>query len=134
VGTRDKAPAYFRTAQVWAEEATCPKRQVGAVLVKDGHVIATGFNGSPPGWPHCTDVGCLIVDGRCERTVHAEANAIAQAARHGHSTDGAVLYCTLEPCLRCQMLLLSCGVAEWRWIEDHRKGPSLKEVKEGCLR
>lgn len=115
---------YFATAQIWSEASTCLKRQVGATLVKDGHVIATGYNGAPPGAIHCNElgpdglvVGCYLVDMKCKRSIHAEHNAILQAARHGHSTNGAVMYVTLEPCHECQMFMRGAGIFEWYWIE-----------------
>ena len=116
---------YFSTAQVWATASTCLKRQVGATLVKDGHVIATGYNGAPPGEPHCDDVGpdglvvgCHLVDMKCKRAIHAEHNAILQAAQHGHSTRGSVMYVTLEPCHECKMFMRGAGISEWYWMES----------------
>jgi dCMP deaminase len=116
---------YFATAAVWAGASTCLKRQVGAALVMDGHVIATGYNGSPSGERHCDDpspqggaLGCHLVDGKCKRAIHAEHNAILQAAQHGHPTRGAVMYVTLEPCHDCQMFMKGAGITEWYWLED----------------
>lgn len=118
---------YFATAQVWAPASTCMKRQVGAALVKDGHVIATGYNGAPSGEPQCDEamadgsvLGCFMVDGKCKRSIHAEHNAILQAAQHGHSTKGAVMYVTLEPCHECQMFMKGAGITEWYWLEPKR--------------
>src|SRR5690606_5886840 len=72
---------YFMTmAHFVATRATCTRRQVGAVIVRDKRILTTGYNGSPPGLPHCSDVGCWIVDGHCVRTIHAEQNALVQAA------------------------------------------------------
>jgi len=124
---------------VWAEQSTCPRRRVGAVLTRTGaggkpYIVATAFNGSPPGEPHCTDVGCFIVDGHCKRTVHAEANAVAQAAAHGHPTAGAVLFTLVKPCYECQKLLRAAGIDEWRWLEDyedHSGAPDLTGGKRG---
>lgn len=113
------ASRYFATAEVWASAATCAKRQVGAVLVKDGHVIATGYNGAPPGLPHCTEVGCFVVDGRCRRTVHAEHNALLQAAKFGISCEGAVMYVTCEPCFDCEMYMRGAGLAGAAWLQDN---------------
>lgn len=102
---------YFITlaAQV-ATRSTCARRAVGAVLVRDRRILATGYNGSPPGFEHCIDVGCLEVGGHCIRTVHAEVNAIIQAALHGVSTQGATLYCTSAPCLSCTKMLIGSGI------------------------
>lgn len=100
-----------------ATRATCLRRAVGAVLVIERRVIATGYNGSAPGMVHCTDagVGCLLEpDGtggeRCVRTVHAEANAVAQAARYGIAINGATLYVTCAPCSVCTRLIASAGI------------------------
>lgn len=98
-------------ARHFATRATCPRAQVGCVLVRGKHVIASGYNGAPAGMPHCTDAGCQMVDGHCTRAVHAEANAIAQAARYGNAIDGAWVYCTHTPCATCAKLLLSAGIA-----------------------
>jgi len=103
-----------------ARRATC-RLDVGAVLVKNKRILATGYNGSPVGLPHCNDVGCLLHDvvdsnghiaKHCLRTAHAEQNAIAQAAMHGVSTEGATLYCTDEPCLSCAKILINAGITK----------------------
>jgi dCMP deaminase len=89
------------------------------VIVKDKQVIATGYVGSPPGLSHCDEVGHLmkqVIDedgttrNHCVRTVHAEQNAICQAAKHGVSLNGATLYCSMEPCRVCAMLIISVGI------------------------
>lgn len=91
--TRPNWDLYFiRIAKEVASRATCPRAAVGAVIVKDNRILSTGYNGAPAGQPHCEDVGCEIVDGHCHTAVHAESNAIAQAAKHGISVEGATLY------------------------------------------
>lgn len=109
--------AYFmELARVIATRGTCPRRQVGAVMVRDRRLIATGYNGSLPGEPHCTDVGCQLVPSgsvggvSCTRTVHAEANAIMQCARYGIEVAGATLYTTASPCRPCFDWLTSVGI------------------------
>lgn len=97
-------------AAMVAQRSTCPRRQVGALLVRDRRILATGYNGSPPGLPHCTEEGCLLLDGHCQRTIHAEQNALVQCALHGVSSQGATLYCTASPCADCTRLLLGAGV------------------------
>ena len=92
------------------KRSTCASRKVGAIMVRDRHVIATGYNGSPPGMEHCDDVGCLLQEGRCVRTIHAEQNAILQAALHGVSTQGATIYTTHRPCDVCSRLLAGAGI------------------------
>ncbi len=102
-----------------ASRATCDRGRSGCVIVKDKRVIATGYVGSPPGLDHCDDVGHLMKsvvdeDGtirqHCVRTIHAEQNAICQAARHGISLEGGTLYCKMEPCRVCAMLIVTVGI------------------------
>jgi dCMP deaminase len=83
---------FIRIAKEVSSRATCNRAAVGAVIVKDNRILSTGYNGSPAGEPHCLDVGCDIVDNQCVRTVHAEANAIIEAARLGIAIIGATLY------------------------------------------
>ena len=94
-----------------SERATCPRMHCGCVLVKDRYVLATGYNGSLPGAPHCYTHGCLVVNGHCVRTNHAEINAICQAARHGVTLPGATAYVTNMPCTACAKALIAAGVA-----------------------
>jgi dCMP deaminase len=93
-----------------AARATCDRGRCGALLTIGGQIIATGYVGSPPGFPHCDDVGHLMVDDHCVRTVHAEQNVLAQAAKLGHSTLGATLYTTMSPCRTCAMLTVTAGI------------------------
>ena len=102
---------YFMTiARAVSARSTCDRAHVGAVLVRDKRILTTGFNGSPAGLPHCDDVGHLMIDGHCVRTIHAEANAIIQAALHGVSTNGATCYVTHFPCLNCTKMLINAGI------------------------
>lgn len=124
--TREPWPDYFfGIAKVVATRSTCPRKQVGCVIVRENRILATGYNGSPPGEAHCDDEGCDIeVSPRwgiehCVRTVHAEANAIATAARFGTTLDGATAYVTLNPCERCSKLLKSAGVIAVHHLEDY---------------
>lgn len=110
---------FLLMAKLAATRSTCLAFPVGAVIVKDRQVLATGYNGSPSGSAHCTSQGyCYDGVHNCaesklpSRAVHAEANAIAQAARHGIATDGATIYVTLEPCLSCLKLIISAGIRE----------------------
>ena len=105
---------YLSIAQVLRTQSTCKRGKVGAVLVRDRRIIATGYNGSPPGMPHCIELGC-DVDANdhtsgCRRTIHAEANVIYFAARHGVCTKGSTLYCTHGPCLKCAQAILAAGI------------------------
>lgn len=102
-----------------ATRATCDRGKAGCIVVKDRQIMTTGYVGSPPNLPHCDDVGHLMKsviddDGttrqHCVRSVHAEQNAICQAAKHGISLEGGTLYCRMEPCRVCAMLIISCGM------------------------
>lgn len=111
---------FLMLAKLAATRSTCLAFPVGAVIVKNKQVVATGYNGSPSGSAHCTTQGyCYPGLSSCDasktlpsRAVHAEANAIAQAAKHGISCDGASIYVTLEPCLSCLKLIISAGIKE----------------------
>jgi dCMP deaminase len=103
-----------------AMRSTCPRKSVGAVVVRDKAVLATGYNGSIRGLPHCSEVGCLMENGHCVRTVHAEANAILQAARHGVRIEGADLYVTSSPCWDCFKLIANAGVRRVLYGEFYR--------------
>ena len=111
--------AYFmRMAEFVATRSTCLRRKVGAVLVKDRRILATGYNGAPQGIKHCAEVGCLreqlsVPSGERHelcRGIHAEQNAIIQAALFGVSTKGSTLYCTTKPCVICTKMLINAQV------------------------
>ena len=110
------APSMHTTlmqiAHVWAERSTCSARaKVGAVLVDHSNrVIASGYNGSPSGFPHCNDVGCRMEDGHCTISVHAEVNAVSMCARSTVSCLGTTLYSTHLPCIKCSLLLVQAGI------------------------
>jgi dCMP deaminase len=109
---------FIEIARLVASRSTCLRRQVGAVMVKDKNILATGYNGTPSGIRHCSEVGCLrqqmnVPSGERHelcRGLHAEQNAIIQAAKHGVNIDGAVLYCTHSPCIICSKMLINSGV------------------------
>ncbi len=120
--------AYFmQIASLVAQRSTCIRRKVGAVIVRDKHILTTGYNGAPKGLPHCTDIGCLreqlgIPSGeRVEicRGIHAEQNALVQAARFGVSLEGGVLYCTTQPCVTCSKLLINAGISKIFYLEAY---------------
>lgn len=105
--------AYFLTiAEAVAQRSTCLRRSVGAVIVRDRRLLVTGFNGAVRGQPHCLEAGCDMKDGHCVRAVHAEMNAVIQAALHGVSTMDSVVYCTSQPCHGCTKVLLNAGVVD----------------------
>lgn len=123
---------FVGIARLVASRATCPRRSVGAVIVKDLRIISTGYNGSMPNTDHCTDVGCLMIDGHCERTIHAEVNAIAQAAKNGQSVNGATLYCTTFPCWNCFKSVVSSGIQELVFADSYW-GNSLHFLPDGFV-
>ena len=109
--TRPSMDSVFMVmAQTIALRATCDRLHVGAILTLDNAVLTTGYNGSPSGMPHCSDVGCLMVEGHCKRTVHAERNAIIWAAKRGPSIENSTLYLTHSPCFDCLTLMVQVGV------------------------
>jgi dCMP deaminase len=109
--TRPSWDEYFmQIAFTVAERSTCNRAQVGAVLVRDRRILTTGYNGAPSGLPHCEEIGHLIIDGHCVRTLHAEQNAIIQGALHGISIAGATAYVTHQPCLTCAKMLINSGI------------------------
>lgn len=102
-----------------ARRATCDRGRSGCVIVRDKQVLVTGYVGSPKGLPHCDEVGHLFkkvihedgnITNHCMRTVHAEQNAITQAARRGIALNGSTLYCKMTPCRTCAMLIINCGI------------------------
>ncbi len=101
---------FLKLAMLVSERATCPRMHCGCVLVRNKNIISTGYNGSIPGDEHCEDIGCLIVDNHCVRTVHAEMNALVQAAKYGHPVEGAAAYVTNMPCTTCAKSLVTAGI------------------------
>jgi len=118
--TRPTWDEYFmEVANAISKRATCDRGRSGCVIARNKQILVTGYVGSPIGFPHCDEVGhqmkkMLHEDGaitqHCVRTVHAEQNAICQAAKNGASLDGATLYCRMTPCRTCAMLLINCGI------------------------
>lgn len=114
---------YFMSiAKQVATRATCSRKHVGALIVRDRNILATGYNGSIPGAQHCDEVGHMMENDHCVRTVHAEANAILQSAKHGHAIDGAILYTTASPCWPCFKLIASSGIKRIVYGEFYRDG------------
>jgi dCMP deaminase len=127
---------FMELANTASKRATCDRGRSGCVIVKNKQVLVTGYVGSPTGLPHCDDVGHLFrktihsdgsVSNHCVRTVHAEQNAICQAARRGISLDGATLYCRMTPCRTCAMLIINCGIKR---VVCERKYHDGKESEE----
>jgi len=120
-----------------AKRATCDRGKSGAIIVRDKRILCTGYVGSPPGLPHCDQVGHLLrkvidEDGtirqHCVRTIHAEQNAIAQAARYGIALEGTTMYCTMEPCRVCAMLIISVGIKKVIAKRRYHAGRETREI------
>ena len=118
---------FFKVAHDFSEMATCPRAKVGCVLVSpDRHILSTGYNGAPSGAAHCLEMGCLEDSyGHCARSVHAEMNAITQAAKRGTALRGCTCYLTLKPCLTCAKALIQVGAARIFWETEY--DPNLSE-------
>jgi dCMP deaminase len=114
---------FMDIARVVASRSTCDRKHVGAVIVRDRMILATGYNGSIRGLSHCDEEGHLMEDGHCVRTVHAEANAIVQAARNGVRLDGGEIYVTASPCFGCFKMIANAGLRRivfGEFYRDHR--------------
>jgi len=133
---------YFMTiTRQVAERSTCNRAKVGAVIVRDRNILATGYNGAPAGMPHCTELGCLIyesktpngdVEENCFRTIHAEINAIGQAAKNGSSIKESDIYVTHTPCIHCLKVLVNTGITRI-YYETPYKLYTLEEILRTTL-
>ena len=124
-----------------ATRSTCLRRQVGALLVKDRNILATGYNGVPSGITHCNAEGCLrerlqVPSGERHelcRGLHAEQNAIIQAAKHGVNIDGATLYCTTMPCIICTKMIINAGVKKVVYSEGYADDLASEMIAEAAI-
>lgn len=121
---------FMGFAEAASRRATCDRKHVGAVIVVDGQVAATGYNGSVRGMPHCDEAGHDMEDGHCVRTIHAEMNALAQAARRGVRVEGASIYTTASPCWACFRVLVNAGIEKFIYNEPYREGEHAKRIRE----
>jgi len=128
---------FMEVANTIAKRATCDRGRSGCVIARDKRLLVTGYVGSPSGLPHCDDVGhemrkVVHEDGsvthHCVRTVHAEQNAICQAAKLGVSIDGATLYCRMTPCRVCAMLIINCGIKRVVCEREYHAGAESEEL------
>lgn len=138
-----RSDLLMQVAELYAQRSSCNRGHVGAVLVRDGRIISAGYNGAPPGMAHCLDVGCDVPDCNCEhstprpeppdkhhedcasllgcqRTIHAEANAIVWSARMGVPTLDSAMYSTHSPCATCARLLVAAGICKLYYRNDYR--------------
>lgn len=111
---------FMNIARQVASRSTCSRKHVGAVIVRDKRILSTGYNGSIRGLAHCDDAGHMMEAGHCVRTVHAEANAIVQAAANGVAIDGAEIYITASPCWNCFKLVANAGIRAIYFGEFYR--------------
>jgi dCMP deaminase len=134
---------YFMSIAVLvAKRSTCIRRHVGAVIVKDKRMLSTGYNGVPTGIRHCTEIGCLrdklnVPSGEKHelcRGLHAEQNAIIQAAYHGVEIKGAELYCTNQPCIICSKMIINAGIRKIFYQDGYPDDLSLEMLKEADIR
>jgi dCMP deaminase len=133
---------FLEVAHLVSKRATCLRRRVGAVLVKNKKILATGYNGAPSGLKHCIDIGCLrkklkIPSGERHelcRGLHAEQNVILQAALYGVSTRDSVLYITNQPCIICAKMLINAGIKEVVIAGDYPDKLAAKFLKEGKIK
>jgi dCMP deaminase len=128
---------FFEIMNTVAKRATCGRGRAGAIIVKDNQILTTGYVGSPPGLPHCDDVGHLMIktvhpDGiereHCIRTTHAEQNAIAQAAKNGISLHGATIYIRMEPCFSCAKQIIGVGIKRIVCLQRYQAGQSTRKM------
>jgi len=141
VSDRPSWHQYFLTiTRNVAERSTCTRAKVGAVIVRDKNILATGYNGAPAGLPHCIDAGCLVytsrtptgeVEENCFRTIHAEINAIAQAAKNGASIRDADIYITHTPCIHCVKVLINTGIKRIFYEREYKRA-TIEELLRGA--
>jgi dCMP deaminase len=111
---------FMNIARTVATRSTCPRKYVGAVIVRDRTILSTGYNGSIRGTPHCSEAGHMMVDGHCVRTIHAEVNAIIQAAKNGTAIERASIYVTASPCWNCFKAIANSGLLRIVFGEFYR--------------
>ena len=130
---------FMEIATVIAKRSTCLRNQVGALFVKNKRILSTGYNGAPSGLEHCDVVGCAREDvasgTRHElcRAVHAEQNAIIQAAIHGISIEGSTLYCTHQPCILCAKMMINAQVKRVVYSQSYPDGTALQFLKQAGI-
>ena len=132
---------FMDITRLVARRSTCIRRQVGAVMVKDKNILATGYNGTPTGITHCDVTGCLreqlkVPSGERHelcRGLHAEQNAIIQAARHGVNIADSVLYCTDSPCIICTKMLINAGISKVIYLKGYADQLSMEMLKESGI-
>lgn len=126
---------FMGVARLFATRSTCPRAQVGAVIVHSNRIISTGYNGAPSGLAHCSEVGCKLkpevpdASPGCERSIHAEANAIVHSAKWGISLQGSTIFTTHAPCVQCSLLIISSGIREVVYSIPYRDSRGLELLR-----
>lgn len=137
----------MKSASLWSERSTCSRAQVGAVVSRNGRILSTGYNGAPSGMGHCDHIECLCdyekhslggdpscpKHGPCTNVVHAEANAIAFAAKYGVGIEGSELHSTRIPCINCAGMIINAGITRVVWFEEHRDMTGLLRLGDAGL-
>ncbi len=113
--------------------STCLRAQVGAIIVNNKRILTTGYNGAPKGLPHCLDAGCEIVDGHCVRALHAEQNAILQAALYGVPLEGGTIYTTHQPCHTCAKMIINAGLVRVVFAGKYPDDLAVKYLRQAGL-
>ncbi len=133
---------FMEIARLVASRSTCLRNQVGAVIVKDKQILSTGYNGAPSGLPHCLDIGCLreqlnIPSGERHelcRAVHAEQNAIIQAAKHGVRIEGGTIYTTHQPCIMCAKMIINARLERVVYGQSYADENGLKYLEDAGIK
>lgn len=140
--TRKSKDIYFaEIADLVSSRSTCLRNQVGAVIVKESQILSTGYNGAPKGLRHCDEIGCIreqmgIKPGERHelcRGLHAEQNAVIQAAYHGVSVSGGRIYCTTRPCSICTKMLINAGIQEIVYVDEYQDSLADQLVQEAGI-
>lgn len=124
---------FMAMTRIVATRSTCDRLHSGAILVKNNRIIATGYNGAPPHLPHCDEVGHLMEEGHCVRTIHGEHNVLLQAAVLGSSPSGATLYTKYSPCIHCAKYIIACGVKRVVFSKVYRNSTTPEYLRTAGL-
>ena len=122
----------IQIAALIAKRSTCGRLHVGCVIARDGRIVVTGYNGPVKGEAHCKEYGCDLEES-CQRAIHAEANAIAYAARFGIPLEGCEIYCTHAPCLKCAELIIQAGIRDVIFLEDFRTNLGIEKLLSNSI-
>ena len=141
---------FIKICKVVEQRSTCWRSQVGALIVRDGRIISMGYNGPVSGMPACTQpdllqtvlldkevtspVGTECMGPGCTRSLHAETNAIAFAARAGVSVEGCTMYCSMSPCINCAKVIVNSGIRELKYLEEYRDTSGLELLKKAGIK